>query len=450
MHKRRREHPASLPAKAPYYLLLLLVPLTQGITEAVLTAIGLLFYWILRRLWRFFTITPQGLQLERGLLLRQTTHIPLSRITTLTIERPLWLRIVGAARILVDTDGGTRWAADARLTVPNRHARLFLSDSDGALWRPRGWRLWLLAVLSSDSFGGVLLLVTILRQSSILLGEGIRQTVLDNLEAAAKMLTAIPRTAALLILILLCGWLVGALRHLMRHLPFAVHRGEQTITIYAGWLTRRIYCCALDAIHYTDSRQTLTGYLFRRHTVYISCTGYGKDKNTLAVILPPGGRIQTQRELAAMLPALTPVTVTLRPCRGALWRYCRLPLILLIVLPLLGTGAGMLFPLWRELIRYLALMGVFPCLWLLAVGILDRHRAGIGYADGKYTLCYARHLTLHRVTVPRRKMAAVRIRQSPWQRWRGTCDVTLYSYHESRRPHRVRHLSIQEIGTLFP
>lgn len=451
MHKRRREHPASLPAKAPYYLLLLLVPLTRGVTEAVLTAVGLLIYWILRRLWRFFTITPRGLRLERGLLLRQITHIPLSRITTLTIERPLWLRIVGAARILVDTDGGTRWAADARLTVPNRHARLFLPDSaEGTLWRPRALRLWLLAVLSSDSFGGVLLLVAILRQSSILLGEGIRDTVLDNLEAAAEMLTAIPRTAALLILILISGWLVGAARHLLRHLPFAVHRGEQTLTVYAGWLTRRIHCCALDAIHYTDSRQTLTGYLFRRHTVYISCTGYGKDKNTLAVIIPPGTRIQAQQELADMLPALIPVAVTLRPCRGALWRYIRLPLILLAALPVCGLVAGLLFPLWRELTRYLALMGVFPCLWLLAVGLIDRHRAGIGYADGKYTLCYARHLTLHRVTLPRHKVAAVRIRQSLWQRWRGTCDVTLYSYHESRRPHRVRHLSIQEVATLFP
>ncbi len=450
MHKRCREHPASLPPKAPYYLLLLLIPLARGVTAAVLTAVGLLLYWILRRHRRYYYLTPDELQLQRGLLLCQTVHIPLSCITTLTIERPLWLRLVRAARILVDTDGGTRWTADARLTVSNCHARLFLPDSDGVLWHPRPRRVWLLAVLSSDSFGGVLLLTAILRQSSILLGEGIRETVLDNLDTAADMLTAIPHAAALLILVLLCGWLVGALRHLLRHLPFGVCRGAQTITVYTGWLTRRIYCCAVDAIHYADIRQTLTACLCRRHTVYISCTGYGKDKNTLAILLPPGNRRQIRQELATMLPTLTPVVMTLRPRRGALWRYCRLPLILLAALPLVGIGAGALFPLWRELIRYLTLMGVFPCLWLLAVRVIDRHRAGIGCAHGRYTLCYAHRLTLHRVTLPHHKIAAVRIRQSLWQRWRGICDVTVYSYHESRRPHRVRHLSIQDVGKVFP
>ncbi len=451
MNKRRREHPASLPPHASYYLLLLLIPLTQGLTVAMAVALGLLLYWVIHRLRHFYTITPRHIILERGVFIRRTIHIPLSGITTLTITRPLWLRLLKAAHILVDTDGGIRWAADARLTVPNRRARLFLPDSeDGTLWRPRQGRLWLLAVLSSDSFGGVLLLSAVLRQSSILLGEGIQQTVLNNLEAAADMLTVIPRTAALLILILLCGWLAGALRHLLRHLPFAVHRGEQTLTVYAGWLTRRIHCCTVGAIHYTDIRQTLTACLCRRHTVYISCTGYGKDKHTLSVLLPPGARGQIREELTAMLPTLTPVEMRLRPCRGALWRYIWLPLTLLGALPVLGWSAGLLFPLWRGLILYLTLMGVFPCLWLLAIGILHRHRAGVGYADGRYTLCYARRLTLHRVTLPRRKVAAVRIRQTPWQRWRGRCDLTLYSYHEARRPHRVRHLSIQEVRNLFP
>lgn len=450
MDNRCREHPASLPAKTPYYLLLFLIPLTKGIPEVVLSVAGLLILLILRWWRRFYALSPRRLRLQRGILLRHTTCIPLSRITTLTIERPLWLRIMGAAKVSVDTDAGTRWWADARLTVPNRHARLFLPESErGRVWRAAPWRLWLMAILSSDSFGGVLLLAAVFRQSSILLGEGIQEAVLNNLETAADMLALIPRTAALLILILVSGWLVGAIRHLLRHMPFTVYRGDATLTVYAGWLTRRIHCCALDAINYADRRQTLTACLLRKHMVYISCTGYGKDRNTLAVILPPCNGTYADRELAAMLPTLTAVAPTLRPCRGALWRYIRIPLFLLPVLPLCGQYVGILFPFWRELSHYLALIGTLPCLWLLAVRIIDRYRAGIGYADGKYTLCYARHLTLHQVTIPRHKIAAIQIRRTPWQRWKGTCDVTLYSYHEARHPHRVRHLSIQAVEKLF-
>lgn len=446
MHERCREHPASLPPKASYYLLILLfLPLHSGPT-AFFAASLVVGYWLLRRARRFYTLTPQTLLLERGWLLRQATCIPLSCITTLTMERPLWLRLVGATRVLVDTDGGTRRTADARLTIPNRHARLFLPDSDsGCFYRPRARRVWLLAVLSSDSFGGVLLLAAVVRQSSILLGEHIQQRVLDNLEAVADALVLIPRTAALVIIVLLCGWLAGTVRHLLRHLPFGVCRGTHTLTVYAGWLTRRIHCCEAAAIHYADRRQTLAACLLRRYTVYVSCTGYGKDKNTLAVLLPPGNHRESERELTALLPTLTPVATPLRPCRGAVWRYIRLPLILLASLPLCALLAGLLLPFWQELTRYLTLLGVFPCLWLLAVRIIGWRRAAFGYADGKYTLCYPRRLTLHQVTVPRRKVAALHLRQSFWQRRQGTCDVVLYSYHEGRHPHRVRHLSIREI-----
>ena len=86
-----------------------------------------------------------------------------------------------------------------------------------------------------------------------------------------------------------------------------------------------------------------------------------------------------------------------------------------------------------------------PCLWLLTVRILDRCTAGLGYAGGRYTLCYSRRLTLHRVTVPVDKVAAVHIRQSLWQRRRGVCDLKLYSYHEFRHPHRVRHLRLEDV-----
>ena len=448
MLKRRREHPAALPTKAPYYLLLLSVPIFQGMTEAIVVTLGLILYWGIRRRRRYYTLTHHHLLLERGIVFRQNLHIPLSHITTLTIQRPIWLRIVGAARITINTEGNARRRTDTQLTVSNRYGRLFLPDSNGILWRPHAVRIWLLALLSSDSFGGVLLLTAILRQSSILLGEGIRQTVLDNLEEAADRLSTIPRTAALLMLILLCGWLTGVLRHLLRHLPFGICRGTHTITLYAGWLNRRIHCCAVDAIHDTDISQTLTACLCRRQTVYIHCTGYG-DPHTPSILLPPGTRAQTQKELTALLPHLSPVAVRLRPCRGALWRYIRLPLALLAALPLCSGGLGMLFPLWWELIRYLALMGTLPCLWLLAVRIIDRYRAGIGWNDDRYTLCYARHLTLHRVTLPRNRVATVRIRQTPWQRRHSICDLTLSSDHAKRRPHRVRHLSIQEVRTLF-
>ena len=462
--KRRREHPLAIPGHIPYYYLLLLLPLLRGVWYIRLPdgfprwlrgawfdgAVIALLLALSAMAWikRTYDVSQHRLRLCRGIFWTRTTLIPLQLVTTLTVERPLWMRPFGAVRVSADTDAGNHRLADLRLTVWRQQADLFLPDAeDGMYLRVKSWRIWLLCLLSSDSFGGLLLLTAALRQSSVILGEGIRNKVMHNLENAADMLVAIPRTAAVLMLILAVGWVTGTVRHLLRHLPFVLCRREDTLTVYMGQLTRRVHCCAVEAINYVDIRQTLTAHLLKVYTVYISCTGYGKDKNTLAVAIPPCRRITAEWRL--LFPHLKPCAVGLRPAKGALLRYIRLPLVLLLVLPFAGQAVGWVFPIWRELATYLSLLGLLPCLWLGAVRIAARRVAGVGYHDAQVWLCYARRLSLHRVTVPRDKVAAVHIRQSLWQRRRGTCDLRVYSHHEFRRPHKVRHLKYDEVKELL-
>ena len=462
--KRRREHPIAIPGHIPYYYVLLILPLLRGVwyirlpdgfprwlrgtwfDGAVIAALLALSAIAWRR--RTYDVSEHRLRLCRGIFYTRTTLVPLRWVTTLTVEWPLWMRPFGAVRVSADTDGGNHKLADLRLIVWRQHASLFVPDAEeGVYLCAKGWRIWLLCLLSSDSFGGLLLLTAALRQSSVILGEEIRHKVMNNLETAADTLAAIPRTAALLILILAIGWVAGTVRHLLRHLPFALCRRTDTLTIYTGRLTRRIHCCAVDAINYVDIRQTLTAHLLKVYTVYISCTGYGKDKNTLAVAIPPCRRFVEEWRL--LFPHLHSCRVRLRPAKGAWLRYLRLPLILLPTIPLLGQMVGWLFPLWQELATYLSLLAVLPCLWLGAVRLAACRVAGVGYENGQYSLCYARLLTLHRVTIPRDKVAMVHIRHSLWQRRRGRCDLRLYSNHEFRRPHKVRHLKYDEVQQLL-
>ena len=124
-------------------------------------------------------------------------------------------------------------------------------------------------------------------------------------------------------------------------------------------------------------------------------------------------------------------------------------MVLLLILPFAGQAVGWISPVWRELATYLSLVGLLPCLWLGAVRLAACRRAGIGYGEGQYWLCYPRLLSLHRVTVPKEKVAMVHIRQSLWQRRRGVCDLRIYSNHEFRRPHKVRHLPYKDVQHLL-
>ena len=461
---RHREHPAALPRNLSTFFFLLLLPLIRGVgyirvpngfptwleslwIDGVILASALA---VLTALWwqHTYDLTPHRLRIRQRFIIHTTTLIPLPLITTLTVESPLWLRLLGGARVAADTDAGNHRLADVRLTVSRRQARLFLPDDRGDIVRVPQGRLWLLAVLSSDSLGGILLLAAVFRQSGNLLGESIQKTVMDNLEYAAEAIQWIPRTAALVALVLLGGWITGTLRHLLRHLPFSACRCEDRLTIRTGLLTKRTHCCALGAINYADRRQTLMAHLLRLYTVTISCTGYGKDKNTLAVLVPPARLKQLQREQSVLLPEFEDGEVTLRTAPHTLWRYIRTPLIWLGVFPVIGWAVGRQFPMVRELAVYLSLVAAAPCLWMLAVRIVDHRTAGMGYDRGRYTLCYSRRLTLHRVTLPKDKVAAAHIRQSRRQQKEGTCDVCLYSYHEFRHPHPVHGLRLDEVTKL--
>lgn len=465
MNRPHREHPAVLPLRLSLYVWLFLLPLIRGIhllgvpqdipnwlhSHLPDRLLSLLVVSTALTLWwhRTYKLSRRHLILRRGVLIQRTTRIPLSHITTLTVERPLWLRLTGGARVVADTDAGNHRMADLRLLIRRKQLPIFLPDRNRIHFHAAGGRILLLSVLSSDSLGGFLLLITVLRHGSILLGESLRRTVFNNLESAAEALALIPKTAAIMTLALATAWLAGTGRLLLRHLPFRVCRARDTLTVYTGLLTRRIHCCALGAINYLDRQQTLVAHLLGLSTGYISCTGYGKDRNTRAVLIPPCRRAKLRLEERLFLPTMAHHHLATHPAKGALWRYWRWPLILLAALPFAVWVGTMLFPHWHSLITYLALMASFPCLWLLAVRWVDRRTAGLGYKNGCFCLSYSRFLTLHRVTLPRHKVAMVLTRQSLWQKRQGLCTVKIYSHHEFRRPHPVKYLPLDEVLKLL-
>ena len=159
-----REHPVALPRNLSTFFFLLLLPLIRGVgyirvpngfptwleslwIDGVILATVLC---VLAAIWwrHTYDLTPHRLRIRQRFVIHTTTLIPLPLITTLTVESPLWLRLLGGARVAADTDAGNHRLADVRLTVTRRQARLFLPDPTGVAVDMRDGRLWLLSVLS--------------------------------------------------------------------------------------------------------------------------------------------------------------------------------------------------------------------------------------------------------------------------------------------------------------
>ncbi len=465
---RRRQHPIAVFRYSFRYLFLLSVPLIRGL-RYIRTPQGL-YHWIQGAwidltaillllvlpflLWRGYTysLTDQGFILRRGILLRLETVIPRQHISTLSVEQPLFLRIIRAARIAVDTDAGNHFRADFTLTVSERHAREILAERQGVdepivyRYRARPMHIVVLSILVSNSLSGVLILTTAFYQSGRLLGDAYRQQLVGNLENAADYLRIIPRTTAIIILVVLIGWGIAATRNLLRHLPFRVTRYRAVVSVRHGALTRREHLCSVSSVHYLDYRQTILCKILHLRIGFIHCIGYGKGRDSLSLLIPASPVRHTEKQARCLLPEFCPQAVTIRPTTNALLRYIAYPLCgLLLTYPTAYVVAPLL-PLWQDILLHLALFAYIPLAWAATVKVVDRFTAGVGYGNGFVTLRYSRWLTFHTVTVRQSDIVAVHFRQSVFQRRRQRGDLIILTYSEEPRRHRIRHLSECDAG----
>jgi putative membrane protein len=119
IHEPQRLHPltlllrvgASLPA-----LLVILFPLlrnpssTENVTSLVLGVLYGLFALpaILLQYWRFsYRITPKQIVIQSGVLTRKNRSIPIERIQNIQIERSLIARVLGLAKVKIETAGSS-------------------------------------------------------------------------------------------------------------------------------------------------------------------------------------------------------------------------------------------------------------------------------------------------------------------------------------------------------
>ncbi len=463
----RRQHPVAIFRYSFRYLFLLTVPLIRGLhyirtpqgfyqwaQGAWIDLIAIFLLLLLPLLyWHGYTysLTDQSFVLKRGILLRLETVIPRRHISTLSVEKPFFLRALRAAHIAVDTDAGNRFRADFTLTVSDQHARDILDESQGVdepivyRYPARPIHIVVLSMLVSNSLSGVLILTTAFYQSGRLLGDAYRQELVGNLENAANYLQIIPRTTALIILVLLFGWGIAAIRNLLRHLPFEVTRYRGVLCVKHGALTRREHICCVSAVHYLDYRETIICKILHLRIAFIHCIGYGKGRDSLSLLIPVSSKRHTDKHARCLLPEYQPQTITIHPTTNALFRYIVYPLCgLLLTYPTAFIVARFLL-LWQDILLHLALIAYIPLIWATAVKIVDRYTAGVGYANGFLTLRYSRWLTFHTITIRYSDIVCIQFRQSLFQRRHQRGDLIILTYSEEPRRHRVRHLSERDV-----
>lgn len=375
----------------------------------------------------------------------------------MSVVAPFYLRPVRALRFRADTIGGGSEDTDfSILLTPKQSGAIFSSrglladKSAGNVYQPSTKSILALSMLTSNSFGGILFISTLISQSGKILGNEFSQMIIGTFEEVARRLAfGIPPAAAATAYLLIAGWLIGFFRTLTRYKDFTLTRGKNTISISGGIFTRREYHIKCGEVNFIDMRQSALSKLLKLNSLYISAAGYGKQNDDISCIIPTEREQNFDASRQKIFPALSPSPREFSPELPGIPRFLGEAVTALVLITAAMLVLLRLFPSWDAFILFVGPMAYVPAMLFLAVRIIDFKTCGLSFEDDNYTIRYSSGLSLHTVVIPKDKVVCIELRQGFFQKFGRYCDVIISARAEGRSLHRCRSLVKSDLVRLL-
>lgn len=467
-----RAHPLTILDNLGRVLYLTIIPVLRGFFYALQGDIGqwvqsawidicifllMIGIAVVRWLAVRYRYDNRELIVEKGWLLHRVIRMRWSNVTTISAAEAFYLRPFRAAVLRADTLGGSAGRADFSILVWRAQAEQLLQHghiqeqhSKPRRYTPGTGSILALALLTSNSFGGILFLATFVSQAGRLVGRGFSDRLIGTVEQLARLLAfGLPPAAAATAYLLLAGWFAGFLLTFLRYKNFVISRSRHHLRIQGGIFSRREYCIRYPDINYIDIRQSILTRLLKLYSLYISAVGYAKHKDDIRCVIPTENHAVFVFHRQRLFPAFSPTHPQIRPKRTGFLRFIGAPLSLLAGLLAAMAILICLFPHWRSFFLFVGLMSLVPAGLFLAIRLVDFFTCGVAKRGKYYTIRYSKGLYLHTVVIPEHQIVAVDLRQGVFQRFTPNCDLLISTRAERKIVHRCRNLNMDELKTIF-
>lgn len=374
-----------------------------------------LFYYILRKFFVKLNLSSKQISLEKGLILKRTSVMPLSCIVRITARRTLLLRIFGAKEISVFSLNGT-----LKFYLKKSGRLSFLPKPCQTVAKPRFREIAFGAFIDTRALGGVFVFAAVLRKLSVIIGgEYVSELIAVFTKTAAELekalgffKVAVPRIAITLAVFALGSWVFAYIRKLLRLSGFRVSKADGLLFIESGVLTlyEHVLVSNSAAAVYCD---TITCLAARRAPLYLRgvmlcpCVKRGELEKTLKTLC--GFKIPPNR---------------LSPPSRAFLGYTAAPLTWA------GVFGALLIAAYHidfsvMLLKTVLYSGMIISLYTAVLYLLYMYRSSVS-ADENFTAISSRRgLRLYTAVFPNRIVTESTFSQSIFQRSRRLCGCRL-------------------------
>lgn len=473
MIKLNRLHSINILENIYKYLLLLIFPIIRGLVtiqhgfsqwlsgawfDIVIVSIIIAVGYIKWISFQYF-VYNNALLIKKGIIFKKEEIVFFDDISSAIITYPFFYLPIRAVHLIIDTDCGKSKKFDVYLTLNQIDAMIIMNkvnkdiiDSDNLkkIYSPKILYIAILSLVTSNSTTGVLFLATLISQSGKILGQEIQNQIIDSLTNIAKFLAfGLPPTGAIITYIILIGWVVSFILNLLKNKGFTVSRINENITIKNGLVIKNFYRFTLKKINLIEVHQSLTTKFFGFLSIMIRISGYGKNKNELAIFIPSADKLEAMRNLNILIPEINIVKKQIKPKFKTFMRFMIPPLNLILAVFVIFIIILIVNPEFNQSITFIGIMAQIPCIWWLIVKITSFFHTGIGYKDNNYTLYSTYGYRILTRAVSKNKIVKLEFRQSMFQKMSDCCDVVVYVYSEKKYRIVIPNLNTEQAVEMF-
>lgn len=461
---KKRQHPVKILGYTTKTFWLLLIPLARSLVAVKfdvatwlagwwldMIVLGIMFlYAFLRWIFVTFEIHHNEICANTGLFGFFKVKIPYDKVCTVSLSQGAFYRAMGAYNVYIDTNSGTQFKSDLNLAMNGYHIVKIkkYSKSDVNLktsfsYSPRKRNLLAFSLLFSSTLSGLILFSTLIIQSSRIVGRELEERFFNTVNSYARTFAIrLPYYVVIFAMIIFGAWLYSFCLNLFRHLNFKVTRTDDKLIITSGFITKRFHMLSLDRINFIDIQQSLLMKLFKICSVHIHCTGYGKSRREIAVLIPVTTLSVVEKTMGLLLPEIKNTKITLKPRLKNIMRYLWPPIWLCCGIPLVAVILGHFINGWSDIIRFVAIMLEIPSVWLLLVKAYSIFTTGVGLNKNYANFCYCRFYKFHNVIVSTRNISKITLYQTPVQYLAKNASFMINTYGETETHHIIKNFPL--------
>ena len=447
-----KQHPISLIEGVWKNLFLLAFPLLRGLLALrfdvykwlygawfdLLVIFVILLYAFLRWKSKSFYLEDNTLKIKKGIFFRSRSQLPLSEIVTVYLSRNPIFKIVGATKVIIETNSGYARRGEFSFIISESNAIKLEKYIDKRkigvtkrCYQPKLHFILLYSVQSTSALSGILLLSAFFSQLGAILGRQIQGEILGTINNFSRQLVlGIPPALVAISIILIVGFIIGFIFNLIRYIRFSVKRNGHSIIVEKGIFTRQRYYVNPNKIIAVEKHQSLLTKALGISSVFISASGYGKSKGESSVIFPAVNNIGFDKTLEMILTGFRFDKLNYKLPKSSIISYMVMPFWILVLL--LGV-----FIFSGEIIRFAVIIAFIPTLWLMVVRIIATFLSGVAVDGENITISYVKGFSFRKISCKKNAIIKAQIIQNPFNKISKKCSFIIYCAGEKAHKHYI-------------